>query len=61
MKKRRVGPRGAWAICIENKIGLFPYDKSQGGDFPGLDDLYQPNKRLELRPDARERLIRLLE
>jgi hypothetical protein len=58
---RRAGFRGTWVICIENNIGIFPYDNSQGGYYPVLDDLYQPNKCLELRADAKERLLRLLE
>ncbi len=59
--KRRAGFRGTWVISIDNKVGIFLYDDSQGGYFPDLDDLYQPDKHLELRPDAKERLLSLLE
>ena len=60
--KHRVGQRGTWVICVGNLIGIFPFDKDLG-DFSGIYGCYlcHPDGSFEIRPDARERIIKLLE
>jgi len=60
--QHRAGQRGTWVICVGKLIGIFPYDKELG-DFPGIYGLYlyHPDESFELRPDARERIVKLLE
>lgn len=60
--KKRAGQRGTWVICVGKLIGIFPYDKELG-DFPDIYALYlyHPDGSFELRPDARERIIKFLE
>ncbi len=59
---RRAGQRGTWVICIGTSIGIFPYDK-EINDFPGIYDLYHhhPDGSFEIRSDAKEQIIKLLE
>ena len=60
--KHRAGLRGTWVICVGSLIGIFPYNKELG-DFPDIYDLYlyPSDGSFEIRPDARERIIKLLE
>ncbi|MXX25886.1 MAG: hypothetical protein F4Z82_10660 [Caldilineaceae bacterium SB0668_bin_21] len=60
--QHRAGQSGTWVICVGKLIGIFPYDKELG-DFPGIYGLYlyHPDGSFELRPDARERIVKLLE
>lgn len=55
--RRRAGRGGTWVICVGNLIGIFP------PDYIELNDLYldHPDGSSEIRPDARERIIKLLE
>lgn len=55
--KRRAVRGGTWVICVGDLIGILPTD------FQDLEDLYlyDSDGSFEIRPDARERIIRLLE